>query len=86
MQCDAAQCGAIALVTLRHTTLQMILCSVMLLNVGYCLSHIETHHTADDPVQCDAAQCGAIALVTLRRITLQMILCSVMLLNVGLLP
>ena len=26
---------------------------------GYCLSHIETHHTADDPVQCDAAQCGA---------------------------
>ena len=86
MQCDAAQCGAIALVTLRHTTLQMILCSVMLLNVGLLDSHIETHHTADDPVQCDAAQCGAIALVTLRRITLQMILCSVMLLNVGLLP
>ena len=53
---------------------------------GYCLSHIETHHTADDPVQCDAAQCGAIALVTLRHTTLQMILRSVMQLNAGLLP
>ena len=53
---------------------------------GYCLSHIETHHTADDPVQCDGAQCGAIALVTLRRISLQMILCSMMLPNVGLTP
>ena len=53
---------------------------------GYCLSHIETHHTADDPVQCDAAQCGANGVVTLRRITLQMILCSVMQLNVGLTP
>ena len=28
--------------------------------LGYCLSYIETHHTADDPVQCDGAQCGAI--------------------------
>ena len=49
-------------------------------------NHIETHHTADDPVQCDAAQCGAIVLVTLRHTTLQMILCSVMLPNVGLTP
>ena len=52
--------------------------------LGYRLSYIETHHTADDPVQCDAAQCGADSVVTLRRITLQMILCSVMQLNVGL--
>ena len=28
--------------------------------LGYCLSYIETHHTADDPVQCDGAQCVAI--------------------------
>ena len=54
--------------------------------LGYCLSYIETHHTADDPVQCDAAQYVANDVVTWRRITLQMILCSVMRLNIGLLP
>ena len=52
--------------------------------LGYRLSYIETHHTANDPVQCDAAQYMANVLITLRRITLQMILCSVMELNVGL--
>ena len=34
VQCDAAQTGVNTIVTLRRITLQMILCSVMQLNVG----------------------------------------------------